>query len=339
MAGFADILKGARGIVQDPLFVAGASIYQGQPVGQSMAQAQRSGMMAAQQKALNEQRDKWKQFAQTANVPGNLKPLLPFMSPAQGAGVIANSQKQAARPWWAGANGQVDPAMLRKTMAGRSQTNLTVGGKQQSKFAETLGKKGAEWYMDGIKNAMTARRDLNDLKVLGQALQDPNMYQGRGGETVHSIKKTLGTLFGLPVKGVGMGELVLRSSKKAALALKGDLPGPLSDSDRKFLESLPPGLSKSNEGNRLIVEMGVLKKQYEIARNSAIVEYTNKKQGNFDPVGFSKHLEAIEGDFGQRFAQKLQQLKGMGQAQQSSPGAGMPSMEMLRQKYSNAGLE
>ncbi len=334
MAGFADFLKGARGIVQDPLFVAGASIYQGQPVGQSMAQAQRSGMMAAQQKQQADQRDKWQQFAQNANVPGSLKPLLPFMSPAQGAGMIANSQpKQAARPWWAGANGQVDPAMLARTIAGRSVNNVNVStGTQEKAFDKEMGKKFAGMFSAGIKSGMTAKKDLNDLKVLSQALQEPNLYTGAGGETIHGLKKTAQTLFGIPVQGVGTGELVTTLSRKAALALKGDLPGPLSNSDREYLNSLPPSLSKSPEGNRLIAELGIMQKQYEIARNQAAVNYARGNQGRMD-LGFVTHLEKIEGQFGSAFSQKLQQLRSVGQAPRRSPASGV-DLNALRQKYS-----
>jgi len=333
MAGFSDILKGAQGMVNNPMFAAGASIYSGAPVGQAMGNMQRMGMMREQQDQQAQQREQWQKFSQSANVPGNLKPLLPFMSPAQGAGMIANSApKQAARPWWAGQNGQVDPAMMAKTTAGRASTNVTVNGSspvQEKAFDKEVGKSYAKMFTDGVKGGMAARKNMNNLKVLQSALDDPNLYQGPAGNTIHAAKKALQSWTGLAVKGVGSGELVQTLSKKAALALKGDLPGPLSNSDREFLVALPPGLGKSPEGNRLIAKLGLLQNEYTIARSQAAVEYARQNRGRMD-LGFTKYLEKVEGDYGQRFSGLVQKLRGMGEAPPRSPMAGL---DALKQKY------
>ena len=63
MGGFSDILKGAQGMVNNPMFAAGASIYSGAPVGQAMGNMQRTQLMGQQnqqqaehQKILNAHR-------------------------------------------------------------------------------------------------------------------------------------------------------------------------------------------------------------------------------------------------------------------------------------------
>lgn len=94
MRGFGDAL---RGIATDPVFIAGANIYQGNPVASSMAQAQRTSALAEQakhqseiRKRQQEMQQQWQQFAQSGQAPQAMQPYLQFMSPQQGASALAS---------------------------------------------------------------------------------------------------------------------------------------------------------------------------------------------------------------------------------------------------------
>lgn len=87
--GFAGLLKGLQGIATNPLFTAGASIYQGAPIGQAMAQAQRSQAIQQEQERENQMRQQWQQMAQSEQVPQGMAPFMQFMDPRQGASLLA----------------------------------------------------------------------------------------------------------------------------------------------------------------------------------------------------------------------------------------------------------
>lgn len=115
MAGFADLLQGIRGIATDPLFTAGASIYQGAPVGSAMSQAQNIAAQAEQASMLKRQREQqekqqqqWQQVAQNAQgVPAQLRQVLPFLNPQQGASVIAQNIPKAVAPRYMKSGNQI----------------------------------------------------------------------------------------------------------------------------------------------------------------------------------------------------------------------------------------
>lgn len=328
MAGFGDMLKGAQGMFTNPLFTAGASIYSGAPIGQSMQQAQRSQMMADQQREQAEQKAAWQKFSQGGEgIPQSIKPLLPFMTPSQGASAIASSApKPVERPWWAGPNGQVDPAMLARTQAGRAVNNVNVSsGPQETAYDKEIGKQYAQYKIEGDKGAMTARRDLNNLNVMEKALEDPNLYTGTAAGTVQSVKKAAQSLFGLPVKGVASGELVQNLTKYVAVGLKDNLPGPLSDSDRRFLLELPPSLANTPEGNRRILGLGMLQKRYQIDRSRAASDYARQNGGRIDQ-GFDQALAGIEDQYAQKFSGMIAEMQGAGEMAPRSPMAGIPQL-------------
>jgi len=332
MAGFSEFLKGAQGMVANPMFAAGASIYSGGSPGQAFGQMQQSQMQAGQQRQQAEQKAAWQKFSQSGQgIPQHLRQLLPFMSPGQGASAIASSQPKAVeRPWWAGPNGQVDPAMLAKTAAGRAQSNVTVSPGFEKSYDKELGKEHAKYFVEGQKGALTANRDLNNLRVMESALKDPNLYTGTAANTVQGLKKAASTLFGVPVQGVGSGEVVQNLSKEIALGLKDNLPGPLSDSDRRFLVDIAPGLQNSPEGNKRIVGLGMLQKRYQIARAQAARDYAKANGGRIDS-GFYNKLEAVENDYAQKFSGMINSMRDGPQQETRSPLSGIPQLQSLEQ--------
>ena len=95
MAGMSDFLGGAQNIFGNPLFMAGANIYQGAPVAQSMALATKTAQAAAEQKRQDEMRKAWAAMIQGGGVPKTVAPYLPFLGPQQGAAVLAQNALSA----------------------------------------------------------------------------------------------------------------------------------------------------------------------------------------------------------------------------------------------------
>lgn len=243
--------------------------------------------------------------------------------------------KGPERPWWAGPNGQVDPAMLAKTQAGRAVNNVNVSsGPQETAYDKEMGKQYAQHKIEGDKGAATAHRELNNLRVMEKALDDPNLYTGTGAGTIQGLKKAAQSLFGLPVQGVASGEIVQNLTKFIAVGLKDNLPGPLSDGDRRFLESLPPGLLNTPEGNRRILGLGMLQKRYQIDRSRAASDYARQNGGRVDQ-GFDQVLAKLEDQYAQKFSGMIAEMQGSGEMPTRSPAAGMP-LDALRKQY---GLE
>ena len=84
-------------------------------------------------------------------------------------------------------------------------------------------------------------------------LSDPAIYTGTGGESVLELKK-LAKAAGIDVGDLGGAEAVRAIGNEFALELRNPsggagMPGAMSDKDREFLQTIPPGLSKTPEGN------------------------------------------------------------------------------------------
>lgn len=238
-----------------------------------------------------------------------------------------------ARPWWAGPQGQIDPAMARYRELGRPTTNVNVGAGETA-YDKKLAENNAKLFIESQKSGATAQRDLNNLRVMRSAMSDPNLYTGTGGNTVQSLKKAAQTLFGVPVSGVSSGEVVQNLAKSIAVSFKGNLPGPLSNSDRQFLVEMAPGLANSPDGNRQIIALGMLQKEYQIAKSKAAREYARQNRGRID-AGVYQALGEVDQRFAQQFSGLIAQLRAAGEEPPRSPTAGVP-IGALRSQY---GLE
>ena len=195
---------------------------------------------------------------------------------------------------------------------------------------EEVGKQFAKDFIAGQKAGGKARSELNSLSVMKRAIQDPNLYTGTGGAAIQSLKKAAQTLFGVPVQGVSSGEIVGNLSKQIALGLKDNLPGPMSDSDRRYLDSIAPGLGNSPDGNRIIIELGMLQRQYQIAKAEAARKYSDANGGRINS-GFYKDLGALENQYAKQFSGLIGRLKAAGEAPVRSPAAGLPTFKSAQE--------
>ncbi len=214
-----------------------------------------------------------------------------------------------------------------KAKAGAPNVNVNMPS-QAKKFDEKIGGGFAEMAIEGMKGSRKARSEIQAFNMLRSALEDPNVHQGTGGETALMLKKGLQSLTGIPVEGVGTGEMIKKLSTQLALNEKDQLPGPLSNSDVRLLLSMPAGLKNTPEGNRLTIEMGILQREYIIARNSAMAKYYRANRGNIDPYTADQVLGQVDKEFTQKFRQFLPLLKKGGQElPPTSPLAGIPQLK------------
>ena len=230
---------------------------------------------------------------------------------------------QPKTPWWVTPGGGVHPAMLAKTTAGRQQTTVNLPP-QEKAYDKAAGKGLFEMFKGYQKGAAGAQTSMHQLRVMGKALQDPNFYTGAGGQSVQFLKRAAKTMFGINVQGLQSGEVAEMISKKIALSMKGDLPGPLSNSDREFLVSIAPGLSKSKAGNAALVSVGVAQAQYKIDIAKAAADYAAQNGGRLD-VGWLQAKRAFDQKYDKVFSGLMDQVRAIAPSiEQPKPTAGIP---------------
>jgi len=76
---------------------------------------------------------------------------------------------------------------------------------------------------------------------------------------------------------IGQQELFDAFGKKLALANRTDLPGPMSNSDRKFLMDIVPTLSKTPGGNRVLIQVLMRFEQRKIDLSVLMDEYADAR--------------------------------------------------------------
>lgn len=135
-------------------------------------------------------------------------------------------------------------------------TNVAAGEKA---YDQAMGKELADLNVGIIKGAQSARNSQANLDRLDQLLQDPAVYQGAGGEKVLQMKR-LAKSMGIDVGNVGDAEAVQSISNQLALQARNPaggagMPGSMSDSDRTYLKEMQPGLEKTPEGNKQIIDV------------------------------------------------------------------------------------
>jgi hypothetical protein len=166
---------------------------------------------------------------------------------------------------------------------------------QDVSTAEQTGKQYAKEYEDIVNQASAARGKYKKLSDIDALLGDS--YTGTLGPEFKNLQK-LGALFGIDTAVVGNKEAAEALSRQLALTLRdpslgGGMPGSLSDSDRKFLESMTPDLAMTAAGRKRLVAIAerVAKKQEKIANEA--YRYATKNRGMLD-MGWSQQRLNLE---------------------------------------------
>lgn len=114
-------------------------------------------------------------------------------------------------------------------------------------FQKTLGENYAKNFQTIDEGGQKAQVDLANITVM-EDLLDSIDYTGFGGDSLMKMQQ-LARMFGIETPDLPAKELMQKLSQEMALSMKEQLPGPMSDGDRKFLLALPPNLNNTDAGN------------------------------------------------------------------------------------------
>jgi len=180
---------------------------------------------------------------------------------------------------------------------GNKGTTVNVDTKGETEYDKALGKNLA----DKTVGIMDAGQQATNKIATYQQMMDvlPNVYTGAGGDTMLTLKRAAKGL-GIDTGDLSGPEFVQAMGNQMALELRNPaggagMPGAMSDSDRAFLSSMSPGLTKTPEGNKKLLEyrMTLEKRNIEVAQKAG--EYMQTHNGRLDN-GFFTDLSKWSAD-------------------------------------------
>lgn len=187
----------------------------------------------------------------------------------------------------------LDPRVqaVKRSIAKAGASNVNVNTKQETEESKVVGKGFGEQYM-GIQNAdFSANNKIATLDRLS------NLMQGvKTGKLEPSHMQLAAAAESLGMKfdpALGTKQAIEAISNEMALQARNPsggagMPGALSDKDREFLTNITPGMSKTPEGNRLIIETSrkLAQRDKQVAK---IAREYRKRNGTIDE-GFYDEL-------------------------------------------------
>lgn len=230
-----------------------------------MNEARLAQAVAAQEQAMSDAQTKaaqaaeWEQYL--ATLPPETQQVARVFGPTAGVLDRIAPKPENTRPQVIGSQetgfyewspGQEPRQILAPTR--RSPAAVVNVGPGETEYDKARGKAWADRAAEISAAARSADEQLASLGPLMASLANPDVYQGTGGAAVSSLKRFGRTMLGLDFEGVGDADVVRTVGNQMALSLRTMMPGTMTDADRQFLQSLPPNLSNSREGNILIGE-------------------------------------------------------------------------------------
>lgn len=205
-----------------------------------------------------------------------------------GERVLPGVEAKSDRPWWAPEGGSVDPAYLAAKKAGATNVSTYTNvesPKFQSEFDKTTGKKLGEDALNIAQQGAKASSRIGMLKRMRTAL-NTGISTGFGEKQLLSLRRA-GKALGVDTGELGEAELLNALGNQLALELRNPsmgagMPGAMSDKDREFLVASVPGLEKTPEGNKKLIDyaLRVEDRKKEIAKYAS--EYRKKNRGRLD---------------------------------------------------------
>jgi|GEM_PF-4709132 len=168
----------------------------------------------------------------------------------------------------------------KKTPLSTTTINMP-GDKRESKFAEKLGENAANNLNTILEEGKVANNSIAKADMM-EALLDEVDYTGFGGNSLFAAQRALRAL-GVDVgDDIGAKEAVSALTKEMGLALKQDLPGPMSNADREFLMSIPPGINVTDAGNDALLFMYRARNQYASQLSSYMYEVNPRTEQEYN---------------------------------------------------------
>jgi hypothetical protein len=167
----------------------------------------------------------------------------------------------------------------KKQIARAGASNVSVTTRQETEESKAVGKFFGENYADVQKAGFTAQSAINRLNRLGGLLEgvDTGKFTPLGVE----VAKTAEALGVKIDPKLANKEAAVALSSEIALQLRNPsggagMPGAMSDADRNFLAGMVPGIEKTPEGRKMILETAkkLAQRDIEVARMAR--EYRQK---------------------------------------------------------------
>ena len=176
---------------------------------------------------------------------------------------------------------------MKKLQAPSNMVTIKQEGAESATVGEGLGKE----YLSLQKAGASAQSKINNMDRLSQLLE--GVKTGAFVPTMTSMA-ALADTFGMKIdKNLPAKQAAEALSNEIALQLRNPsggagMPGALSDKDREFLQSMTPGIGKTEGGNALIIDTAkkLAKRDIEVAQ---IARNYRKKNGHMDE-GFYTEL-------------------------------------------------
>lgn len=181
-------------------------------------------------------------------------------------------------------------------VAGASRPVTNVNTYQEKEFDKKVGGEFGQQYADLQKNALAAPGKISKMDRLNQLLDGVNTgaYKGTTTDLKAAAKSAGIDLEAMGIKDdVAPVQAAQALSQAMSLELRNPsggagMPGALSDSDRKFLTQMTPGIETTPQGRALMIDTQkkLTKREQDTAKLAA--DY-RKKNGKFDE-GFYNEL-------------------------------------------------
>lgn len=154
-------------------------------------------------------------------------------------------------------------------------TDKRAGAAERSDntYAEMQVKALMETQADIYSNARNAGDRISKINQSLSIVEDPNMYFGTGGELVGTFKTLLSTIGLEPPEGAANTEQFRVNAMDSVINWIGQTKGAISEMEMRAFIKASPGLSKSREGNRLILETAKKISEYQQAERDYHLEW------------------------------------------------------------------
>lgn len=175
---------------------------------------------------------------------------------------------------------------FKKSVLGKPSISNKVTMAQETEENKAIGKELGQQYADLQKGGMQAPTRISKLQRMAQ-LSD-GVTTGALTPALTDVAALADSLGVKVDKNLGAKQAFEALSNEVALGLRstadgGGMPGAMSDKDREFLKAMTPSLSKTPEGNKLIIESGIKLEQrkQQVAQMSRQYRAQNKTLEGF----------------------------------------------------------
>jgi hypothetical protein len=224
------------------------------------------------------------QLVEVADPSDPLRTMKQWMRPGETRGTVAGY----------GAMPEIlDPRVqaAKRSIAKAGASNVNVNTKQETEESKEVGKGFGKQYLDLQSAGFEANNKIariDRLSNLMSGVQTGKLEPSR--MELNAVADSLGMKFD---PNLGTKQAIEAISNEMALQARNPaggagMPGAMSDKDREFLVNITPGMSKTPEGNRMIIETTrkLAQRDKDVAR---IAREYRKRNGTIDE-GFYDEL-------------------------------------------------